>query len=139
VISHNLETVRRLSPKVRPQAGYDRSLSVLKNFKNSGPSIFTKSSIMLGLGECFDEVREAMSDLAAAGCDILTIGQYLAPTRLKRHIPVAEFVPPAKFKEYETLGYAMGFKHVMSGPFVRSSFIAEEGYRGCMEAIVGKV
>ncbi len=135
VISHNIETVRRLSPAVRPQADYDRSLSVLQTLKNLQPAVFTKSGLMAGLGERADEVREAMEDLIAAGCDILTIGQYLAPTRMKRHLPVQEFLPPEKFKEYELLGHSLGFKHVMSGPLVRSSYIAEEGYEGCVEAL----
>jgi len=132
VISHNLETVRRLSPKVRPQADYDRTLSVLKNYKSLNEEIFVKSSIMVGIGENEEEVRQAMADLVAVGCDILTIGQYLAPTQLKRHLPVVEYVTPEKFKEYEKLGYELGFKHVMSGPLVRSSFIAEEGYSGAL-------
>lgn len=135
VISHNLETVRRLSPKVRPQADYDRSLGVLKNFKILDPHILTKSSIMLGFGESEKEVMQAMKDLIETGCDILTIGQYLAPTQMKRHLPVEEFVPPRKFKEYEILGYRLGFKHVMSGPLVRSSYIAEQGFEGAMKAL----
>ncbi len=135
VISHNIETVRRLSPVIRPQADYDRSLSVLANYKKINASIFTKSSLMVGLGEKDDEVYEAMADLIAAGCDILTIGQYLAPSAMKRHLPVLEFVTPEKFKEFETLGYKLGFKHVMSAPLVRSSFIAEEGYNGCIESL----
>jgi lipoic acid synthetase len=135
VISHNIETVRRLSPVIRPQADYDRSLSVLANYKKIDASIFTKSSLMVGLGEKDDEVHEAMADLIAAECDILTIGQYLAPSAMKRHLPVLEFVTPEKFKEFETLGYKLGFKHVMSGPLVRSSFIAEEGYNGCIESL----
>ncbi|MCC6758065.1 MAG: lipoyl synthase [Candidatus Omnitrophica bacterium] len=132
VISHNLETVRRLSPKVRPQADYDRTLSVLRNYKSLSHEIFVKSSIMVGIGETQDEVNQAMADLSQAGCDILTIGQYLAPTQLKRHLPVMEYVTPEKFKEYEAFGYGLGFKHVMSGPLVRSSFIAEEGYSGAI-------
>ncbi len=135
VVSHNLETVRRLSPKVRPQADYDRSLAVLKNFKILDAGIFTKSSLMVGLGETYEEIKQAMADLAAVGCDILTLGQYLAPTSMKRHLPVLEFVAPTAFKEYEKLGYEMGFKHVMSGPLVRSSFIAEEGYAGTLRAL----
>lgn len=138
VISHNLETVRRLSPGIRSRAEYDRSLAVLKNFKVLDSNIFTKSSLMVGLGETLDEVKTAMMDLRAVDCDILTIGQYLAPSQLKRHLPVLEFVAPATFKEYEVLGYSLGFKHVMSGPLVRSSFIAEEGYRGCLEYLVKK-
>ncbi len=133
VISHNTETVRRLSPVIRPQADYDRSLAVLANYKKSAPHIFTKSSLMVGLGEKDAEIKEAMADLIAVGCDILTVGQYLAPSQMKRHLPVLEFVTPQKFKEYENIGYKTGFKHVMSGPLVRSSFIAEEGYNGCLE------
>lgn len=135
VISHNIETVRRLSPFVRPQADYDRSLDVLRNFKRMDPGIFTKSSFMVGLGETFQEVIEVMQDLRETGCDILTIGQYLAPTQSKRHLFVNRFVLPEEFEEYEKIGLALGFKHVMSGPLVRSSFIAEEGYRQCMEKL----
>jgi lipoic acid synthetase len=138
VISHNIETVRRLSPVIRSRAEYDRSLAVLENFKDLDANIFTKSSLMVGLGEMLDEVKAAMMDLRAVDCDILTIGQYLAPSQLKRHMPVLEFVPPERFKEYEVLGYSLGFKHVMSGPLVRSSFIAEEGYQGCLEALTQK-
>ncbi len=135
VISHNVETVRRLSPVIRPQADYERSLVVLKNYKKLDANIFTKSSLMVGLGEKDEEIKQAMADLVSAGCDILTIGQYLAPSSMKRHLPVVEFVSPEKFKEFQVLGYQMGFKHVMSGALVRSSFIAEEGYNGCMEAL----
>ncbi len=138
VISQNLETVRRLSSKVRPQAGYDRTLSVLQNYKNLSKEIFIKSSIMVGIGETEDEVKQAMADLVAVGCDILTIGQYLAPTQLKRHLPVVEYVTPEKFKDYETFGYQLGFKHVMSGPLVRSSYIAEEAYSGAALSIQKK-
>ncbi len=138
VISHNTETVRRISPIIRPQANYDRSLAVLANYKKLAPNIFTKSSLMVGLGEKDQEVKEAMTDLINAGCDILTVGQYLAPSAMKRHLPVLEFIVPEKFKEYEAFGYKIGFKHVMSGPLVRSSFIAEEGYNGCVE-VLGKV
>ena len=135
VISHNIETVRRLSLLVRPQADYDRSLEVLRNFKQMKGPIFTKSSFMAGLGETEQEIREVMKDLLAAGCDILTIGQYLAPTRLPRHIPVQRFVHPEEFQRFKEIGLDLGFKHVMSGPLVRSSFIAEEGYTECMEKL----
>lgn len=135
VVSHNLETVRRLSPKVRPQADYDRSLAVLRNFKTLDPTIFSKSSIMLGLGETEAEIVQALKDLRSVECDILTIGQYLAPTQLKRHLPVVDFIAPAKFKEFEKIGYELGFKHVMSGPLVRSSYIAEQGFAGAMKAL----
>lgn len=132
VISHNIETVRRLSTKVRPQADYERSLKVLKNLKEMGKTIFIKSSIMVGLGETQKEVEETIKDLLYAGCDILTIGQYLAPTRLKRHLPVERFVTPEEFDDYKEAALKLGFKHVMSGPLVRSSYIAEEGYKECV-------
>jgi len=132
VVSHNVETVRRLSPGIRPQADYDRSLEVLKNFKRFGPSIFTKTSFMVGLGETDDEIIELMQDLVETGCDILTIGQYLAPTQLKRHVRVARFVKPEMFAFYKQKGLELGFKHVMSAPLVRSSFIAEQGYNECL-------
>jgi len=129
VVSHNIETVRKISPRIRPQADYDRSLEVLKNFKTLSPGIFTKTSFMLGLGETREEILETMRDILKTGCDILTIGQYLAPTQLKRHLPVEKFYTPEEFNELKTTGEATGFKYVMSGPLVRSSFIAEEGYK----------
>ncbi len=135
VVSHNLETVRRLSPSVRSRAEYDRSLDVLKGFKHLDRSIFTKSSLMVGLGETSDEIFEAMRDLAWAGCDILTIGQYLAPTQLKRHVKVQRFVTPEEFDLYREKGMELGFKHVMSAPLVRSSYIAERGYKECFEKV----
>lgn len=133
VISHNIETVRRLSPSVRPQAEYSRSLDVLRQFKRLAPMRFTKSSFMVGFGETADEVNEVMQDLRAVDCDILTVGQYLAPTQMKRHIPVERFYTPEEFKAITAKGLAMGFKHVMSGPIVRSSYIAERGYADCIQ------
>ncbi len=125
IYNHNLETVRRLTPSVRHRATYDRSLSVLKKAKAMrGDKIHTKSGIMLGLGEREEEVLQAMRDLRASNCDILTLGQYLQPSL--KHLPVIEFVPPAKFAEYKTHGEAMGFVHVASGPMVRSSYHADE-------------
>ena len=125
IFNHNLETVRRLTPSVRHRATYDRSLSVLRKVKAlRGETIYTKSGIMLGLGEREEEVIEAMQDLRTANCDILTLGQYLQPTL--RHLPVVEFVPPAKFAEYKERAEAMGFVHVASGPMVRSSYHADE-------------
>ena len=132
VISHNMETVRRLSPDVRPQADYERSLSVLRNLKKPAPSILTKSGFMAGLGETDEEIVELMKDLVGTGCDMLTIGQYLAPGRKKRYLRVQRFVAPEKFEEYKMIGRGLGFKHVMSGPLVRSSYIAEEGYKECV-------
>lgn len=125
IFNHNLETVRRLTPSVRHRATYDRSLSVLRKVKAlRGDTIYTKSGMMLGLGEQEVEVIEAMQDLRAANCDILTLGQYLQPTL--KHLPVLEFVPPAKFAEYKDRAEAMGFVHVASGPMVRSSYHADE-------------
>jgi len=135
VISHNIETVRRLSPLVRPQADYERSLKVLKTLKCLDSSIFIKSGFMVGLGETFEEIIELMKDLVSVGCDILTIGQYLAPTRMKRHLRETRFVAPGEFVEYRLIGLDLGFKHVMSGPLVRSSFLAEEGYRDCIKSL----
>ena len=135
VISHNIETVRRLSLSVRPQADYDRSLDVLKGFKQLDHTIFTKSSLMVGLGETNDEIIGVMRDLSWAGCDILTIGQYLSPTQLKRHLRVRRFVTPAEFEFFKRQGLMLGFKHVMSAPLVRSSYIAESGYKECIEKV----
>ena len=125
IFNHNLETVRRLTPSVRHRATYDRSLTVLRKVKAlRGDAIYTKSGMMLGLGEREDEVLEAMQDLRAANCDILTLGQYLQPTL--RHLPVVEFVLPARFADYKARAESMGFVHVASGPMVRSSYHADE-------------
>ena len=138
VISHNIETVSRLSKKVRPQAEYLRSLDVLKMFKELDPAIFTKTSFMVGLGETRAEVEALMEDLVGTGCDILTIGQYLSPSSSKRHVPVEHFVSPEEFASYKKFGLKLGFKYVLSGPLVRSSYIAEEGYEEC-SALFAKV
>ncbi len=122
VISHNIETVRRLTPLIRSVAKYEVSLSVLRHIASKG--IVTKSGIMLGLGESEEEVIEAMHDLHATGCSIVTIGQYLAPTL--SHIPVAEYITPEKFDDYRRRGLEIGFKFVESSPLVRSSFHAEK-------------
>ncbi len=125
IINHNIETVGRLYAGVRPQASYERSLKLLETIKSSSPEIFTKSGIMLGLGETGTEVIEAFRNLQQAGCDILTIGQYLCPS--KQHIPVNEYIPPEKFAYYKLAAQEMGFRYVASGPFVRSSYKAHEG------------
>ena len=125
IISHNMETVRRLSPLVRSAARYDTSLDVIRQIAASG--ITAKSGIMVGLGETPAEVEEVMDDLRAAGCQIMTIGQYLQPSH--RHYPVAEYVTPAQFKRYEETGLAKGFTQVESGPLVRSSYHAEKSLR----------
>ena len=125
IYNHNLETVRRLTPEVRHRATYDRSLSVLKKVKDKrGQTIYTKSGIMLGLGETENEIVVAMEDLRATGCDILTMGQYLQPTL--KHLPVVEFVPPEQFEALGRVAQKMGFVHVASGPMVRSSYHADE-------------
>lgn len=122
IVSHNLETVRRLTKQVRIQAKYDRSLEVLFRLKKGG--MRTKSGVMLGLGETQQEVEETMQDLNSVGVDILTLGQYLQPTL--KHLPVAEFITPEMFDYYKELGLKMGFKYVESGPLVRSSYHAEK-------------
>lgn len=122
IVSHNIETVRRLTRKVRIQAQYDRSMEVLRYLKEKGLPR-TKSGIMLGLGEFEEEVVETLADLKKANVDIVTIGQYLQPTT--SHLPVQEFVTPEQFEKYKTIGLEMGFKYVESGPLVRSSYHAE--------------
>jgi lipoic acid synthetase len=125
IFNHNLETVRRLTPAVRSRATYDRSLSVLAKAKQrGGQKIYTKSGLMLGLGETDAEVAGAFADLRAVGCDILTLGQYLQPTL--RHLAVTEFVSPEKFEELGQFARELGFLHVASGPMVRSSYHADE-------------
>jgi lipoyl synthase len=125
IYNHNLETVRRLTPSVRHRATYDRSLTVLKKVKEKrGDTIYTKSGVMLGLGETEEELLQAMQDLRSANCDLLTLGQYLQPSL--KHLPVVEFVTPAKFAEYKVRAEEMGFVHVASGPMVRSSYHADE-------------
>jgi lipoic acid synthetase len=125
IYNHNLETVHRLTPDVRHRATYDRSLSVLRKVKEKrGDTIHTKSGLMLGLGETPEELLQAMRDLRASRCDILTLGQYLQPTL--KHLPVKEFVTPEKFAGYKTIAEELGFVHVASGPMVRSSYHADE-------------
>jgi lipoyl synthase len=125
IYNHNLETVRRLTPSVRHRATYDRSLSVLKKVKEKrGDTIYTKSGVMLGLGETEKELLQAIQDLRSSNCDILTLGQYLQPSL--KHLPVIEFVTPEKFSEYKVRAEEMGFIHVASGPMVRSSYHADE-------------
>ncbi|MGB0358197.1 MAG: lipoyl synthase [Flavobacteriaceae bacterium] len=123
VVSHNMETVRRLTREVRIQAKYDRSLEVLRYLKQEGVHR-TKSGLMLGLGETEEEIIESMEDLRNANVDIITLGQYLQPS--KKHLPVAEFITPEQFKKYEVLGKEMGFRHVESGALVRSSYKAHK-------------
>jgi lipoic acid synthetase len=124
IYNHNVETVERLHTIVRPQAKYTRSLAMLEKVKELDPSIYTKSGIMLGLGETREEVVKTLTDLRKVGVDAVTIGQYLRPTM--KHLPVNQFVHPDEFKEYERIGEEMGFAFVASGPFIRSSYNAIE-------------
>jgi len=124
VFNHNLETVRELYREVRPGADYDWSLQLLQNFKKQHPEVPTKSGIMLGLGENFEQVRGALNDLRAHDVDMVTLGQYLQPTA--HHHPVLRYWTPEEFKALEELGYELGFRHVASGPLVRSSYHADE-------------
>lgn len=124
VVSHNMETVRRLTRKVRIQAQFDRSLEVLRYLKEEGRIPRTKSGIMLGLGETIEEVLATMEELSAARVDIVTLGQYLQPS--PKHLPVVEFIEPRVFEELHVAGKKMGFRHVESGPLVRSSYHAEK-------------
>ena len=124
VLNHNLETVPRLYPQVRPEADYLRSLELLRESKKLDPDIYTKSGLMVGLGENNKEVTQVMKDLRGVGCNILTIGQYLRPS--SQNIPVKKYVAPEKFKEYEETGKSLGFLSLASSPFVRSSYHAKE-------------
>jgi lipoic acid synthetase len=124
VYNHNLETVPRLYKKVRGRASYQRSLDLLAYVKDQAPTTVTKSGLMLGLGETTEELLEVLADLRAVHCDLLTLGQYLAPTL--KHLPVARFVPPAEFDALAVLARSLGFQQVASGPFVRSSYHAGE-------------
>ena len=131
VFNHNLETVPRLYLQARPGADYRHSLNLLAAFKAEHPDIPSKSGLMLGLGEEPDEIREVMQDLRQAGCELLTLGQYLSPSR--HHLPVARFVPPDEFETLRLDGLAMGFRHVASGPLVRSSYHAERSFHEMTE------
>ena len=124
ILNHNVETVPRLYPSVRPAAGYNRSLHLLKRSKHLDPSLHTKSGLMLGLGETRNELRGTLEDLIEAGCDMLTVGQYLQPSL--QHLPVDRFVHPDEFDEWKAEALSMGFLAVASGPFVRSSYKAAQ-------------
>jgi lipoic acid synthetase len=124
VYNHNMETVPRLYKKVRGRAGYQRSLDLLAHVKRQAPHTVTKSGLMLGLGETTEELLDVLADLRSANCDTLTLGQYLAPTL--KHVPVKRYVPPEEFDALAVLARMLGFKQVASGPFVRSSYHADE-------------
>jgi lipoic acid synthetase len=131
VLNHNIETVPRLYPSVRPEAVYDRSLELLRQAKECDPTIPTKSGLMLGLGELPEEVEKTLQDLLDAGCSMLTVGQYLQPTR--QHLQVERFILPAEFDDLRTIALKMGFSGVASGPFVRSSYHARDLYYALMD------
>ncbi len=127
ILNHNIETVRRLFPSIRPQGKYERSLTLLDRAKRMGAR--TKSGLIVGMGETNEEVRGVMRDLRAVGCDIMTIGQYLRPT--KQHLPVTRYYHPDEFAAFKAEGLSLGFSHVESGPLVRSSYHAERQVAGC--------
>ncbi len=137
IYNHNIETIERLHTVVRPQARYERSLAVLRTVKELDPTIYTKSGIMLGLGETKDEVVKTLRDLRSNGVDAVTIGQYLRPTM--HHLPVNEFIHPKEFKEYEAIGEELGFSFVASSPFVRSSYNAIEFSKKVMAERVARM
>ncbi len=127
ILNHNIETVRRLFPSIRPQGKYERSLTLLDRAKRMGAR--TKSGLIVGMGETNEEVRGVMRDLRAVGCEIMTIGQYLRPT--KQHLPVARYYHPDEFAAFKAEGLSLGFSHVESGPLVRSSYHADRQVAGC--------
>jgi lipoic acid synthetase len=129
VLNHNLETVCRLYPRVRPGARYERSLTLLRRARELDRGLPTKSGLRLGLGESPEEVRQALRDLVKAGCRMLTLGQYLQPS--KGHLPVERFITPEEFEAWRQEALGMGLSEVASGPFVRSSYHAQEMYHGC--------
>jgi lipoic acid synthetase len=131
VLNHNVETMPRLYPEVRPEANYQRSLELLEKARLLNGNLITKSGLMLGLGETRGEVIEVMTDLREAGCDLLTIGQYLQPSL--SHHKVVKYIPPEEFQEYQNIGEKIGFTAVISGPLVRSSFHAAETYLSALE------
>ncbi|MDI3327052.1 MAG: lipoyl synthase [Alicyclobacillaceae bacterium] len=135
ILNHNIETVRRLSDRVRSKAKYGRSLWLLARSKELAPDIPTKSGMMVGVGETWEEILETMDDLRAAGCDILTVGQYLQPTR--KHMPVARYYTPEEFDRLKEEGLRRGFRHVESGPLVRSSYHARDQVESARSRSVG--
>ena len=136
VLNHNIETVRRVFKKVRPRGNYDVSLDLLRNVKKINGNMPTKSGMMVGLGETKDEILITMKDLRNVGCDLLTIGQYLRPS--KKHHPLIRFYHPDEFAQLKELGLEMGFKHVASGPLVRSSYHADEQHDAVLDKLLQK-
>ncbi len=130
VLNHNIESTRRVFPRVRPRGDYQRSLGLLARVKELDPTMPTKSGIIVGMGEEWDEIVETMKDLRSVGCDLLTVGQYLRPS--EKHIPIARFYTPAEFQELGSIGESLGFKHVASGPLVRSSYHADQQHAAAL-------
>ena len=129
-LNHNIETVRRIFPKVRPKGDYDMSLKLLRNAKNIKPEIPTKSGMMVGLGETYSEITQTMSDLRDSDCDLLTVGQYLRPSQ--KHWPVVKWYTNSDFQKIKEEGLSLGFKHVAAGPLVRSSYHANEQHEAAV-------
>lgn len=129
-LNHNIETVRRIFPKVRPKGDYDMSLKLLKNAKNIKPDIPTKSGLMVGLGETYSEITQTMNDLRNSDCDLLTVGQYLRPSQ--KHWPIVKWYTDSDFRKIKEEGLSLGFKHVASGPLVRSSYHANEQHEAAV-------
>lgn len=132
--NHNIETVRRIFPRVRAKGDYDLSLKILENVKQISESMVTKSGIMVGLGETMDEITQTMKDLRNSDVDLLTVGQYLRPS--KKHAPISKWYTPNEFKDIEVSGLELGFKHVASGPLVRSSYHADEQHKAASIALI---
>ena len=135
VLNHNIESSRRVFPRVRPRGNYQRSLELLASAKDLDPTMPTKSGIIVGMGEEFSEVVDTMRDLRNVGCDLLTIGQYLRPS--DKHIPISKFYNPGEFEELRVIGETLGFKHVASGPLVRSSYHADDQHAAAMAGLRG--
>ncbi len=133
-LNHNIETVRRVFPRVRPKGDYDQSLELLARVKSDDPTAVTKSGMMVGLGEIWDEIIETMRDLRSVDCELLTIGQYLRPS--DKHVALARWYTPEEFEELGREGYALGFRHVASGPLVRSSYHADEQHAAATAGVV---
>ena len=133
VLNHNIESSRRVFPRVRPRGDYQRSLELLARVKELDPSMPTKSGIIVGMGEEFDEIVDTMKDLRGVGCDLLTIGQYLRPS--EAHVPIARYYTPPEFHQLKVIGESLGFKHVASGPLVRSSYHADEQHAAASKSL----
>ena len=133
VLNHNIESTRRVFPRVRPRGDYQRSLELLARVKELEPTMPTKSGIIVGMGEEWEEVVDTMKDLRSVDCNLLTIGQYLRPS--EKHIPIARFYTPTEFQELRVIGESLGFKHVASGPLVRSSYHADQQHAAASEGM----